>query len=89
MEQKKQPVRTFKNGGLRTSVWKNTTENGKLYYSVTPQKRYTKDDGKTWETTHSYSHREAILIADLLIESSRWIRTNLEVDKFAQSQRTS
>jgi hypothetical protein len=83
MEPNKKPVRTVKSGGLRVSVWKNIAENGKVYYTVSPQKRYTKDDGQTWENTNSYNNREAILLADLLREASWWIRTNLEIDAVA------
>ena len=80
MKQNK-PVRTIRNGGLSVSIWKNTTENDKAYYSVTPQKRYSKDDGATWETANSYTQRDAILLANLLTEAANWIRTNLEVEK--------
>jgi len=80
MEQNK-PVRTIRNGGISISIWKNKNENGRVYYSTSPQKRYTKDDGATWESTNSYSQRESVLLANLLIESANWIRTNLEVEK--------
>jgi len=72
MEQNK-PVNTFRDGGLTVTVWKNTTEGGKTYYSSSPQKRYTKDDGKTWESTNSYSPRENVLLANLLIQANHWI----------------
>jgi len=83
MEQnQKQPVRTIRSGGLQISIWRNlTAESGKIYYSVTPQKRYTKDDGQTWESTNSYSPREAVLLANLLTEAAFFIRTKTEIDK--------
>ena len=81
MEQKK-PVRTIRTGGISVSIWRNEgVEGKKSYYSVTPQKRYTKDDGQTWESTNSYSQRDAVLLANLLIEAANWIRTHLEIDK--------
>ena len=81
MMEQKQPVRTIRSGGLQISIWRNSAESGKIYYSVTPQKRYTKDDGQTWESTNSYSPREAVLLANLLTEAAFFIRTKTEIDK--------
>ena len=87
MEQnQKQPVRTIRSGGLQISIWRNLAENGKIYYSVTPQKRYTKDDGQTWESTNSYSPREAVLLANLLTEAAFFIRTKTEIDKLGSRE---
>ncbi len=80
MEQKK-PVRTFRDGGLAVSIWKNANEAGKIYYSLSPQKRYTKDEGATWESTNSYNRREGILLSSLMRQASEWISMNLEVEK--------
>ena len=85
MEQNK-PVRNFREGGLTVSVWKNATEGGKIYYSLSPQKRYTKDDGQTWESTNSYSKRESILLANLFTMASTWITLNLEVSRELEKQ---
>lgn len=80
MEQNK-PVNTFRDGGLNVTVWKNATEAGKIYYSLSPQKRYTKDDGQTWESTNSYNRREALLLSNLFVQASNWISTNLQIEK--------
>lgn len=80
MKQNK-PVRTIRNGGLSVSIWKNVNENERIYYSLTPQKRYTKDDGATWESTNNYNQRDALLLSNLLTEAANWIRTNLEIEK--------
>jgi len=75
------PVRTIRDGVVSVSIWKNEAEGGKNFYSLKPQKRYTKDDGDTWETSNSYSQRDAILLANLLTDAANWIRVNLEVEK--------
>ena len=56
VEQTNKPIEVFRAGAVSASIWTNVQEkDGKKFdvQSVTFQRGYTKDDGKTWENTTS------------------------------------
>lgn len=69
------PVKKFTAWPVEAAVWKNENEgrDGKTFsaYSVTLQRAYTTDKGKTWEHTGSMRQRDvpnAILALQLAYE---------------------
>lgn len=51
------PVKTFRSGGVKASVWKNTTEkNGQSieFYNVSVTRSYKDKDGN-WQETNNYT----------------------------------
>lgn len=54
--EKKQPVKVVRSGKVVFSVWKNTNQDGKVFYSTTIKKNYKKDD--EWKTTQSFNKND-------------------------------
>jgi len=54
--EKKQPVKVVRSGKVVFSVWKNTNQDGKVFYSTTIKKNYKKND--EWKTTQSFSRND-------------------------------
>ncbi|MFH0970653.1 MAG: hypothetical protein V1776_04315 [Candidatus Diapherotrites archaeon] len=48
-----QPIQKFVAGAIVASVWKNTSDKGAEFLSVSLQKRY-KDDKGEWQSSSSY-----------------------------------
>jgi len=58
MAENKKPVNTYRAGNISMAVWENVSKDGNPYFSYTIQKSFTRDEGKTWETTNSLSRED-------------------------------
>ena len=54
---KKLPEKSFRAGPVKVSVWRNKTEEGRSFYSVSLEKQY-KDDENEWHVTHSLNKND-------------------------------
>lgn len=73
---KQKPERVFRRGALSVSVWKRErqTDTGvETYYNATPQRAFTRDDGKTWEYSDSFGTDDLPTVAALLQAAFYWI----------------
>jgi hypothetical protein len=68
------PVHTVRAGALSVSIWAREHE-GKTFYSATPQRAYTKDDGANWEYSASFGRDDLATVATLLNMALAWIVT--------------
>ena len=71
-ENKIKPAKQFRCGAVSVSIFKRE-HNGETYYNATPSRAYTKDEGKTWNYSDSFSRDELPVVASLLHQSFSWI----------------
>jgi hypothetical protein len=70
--EEKLPQRRFRIGNVTASVWKNTSDRGVDFYSVTLQKSY-KDDKGEWQNTESLNHSDIVCAMRVLEYAERYI----------------
>jgi len=71
-EPSKKPVKQFRAGAVGVSIFRRE-HNGELYYNATPSRAYTRDDGRSWEYSDSFSRDELPIVAKLLEMAFSWI----------------
>ena len=64
-ETKQKPAKQFRCGAVAVAVWRRDV-NGKVFYSATPSRGYTVDDGQTWVYTDNFGREELPVLAALL-----------------------
>ncbi len=62
-ETAKPPFAKLRQGLLYANIWKRTNS-GRVYYSVTFERRYTDKTG-VWHSTRNFSASDLLLLADL------------------------
>jgi hypothetical protein len=80
------PAHKIRDGVLQAVIWRNTSTEGKTYYSVTPQRSY-RDGDDTWRETDSLNSDDLLPMAELLREAYAWIKMQKQAD--AKSRRES
>ena len=73
------PAHTLRDGFLSVVIWRNTSTEGKTYYSATPQQSYKNGDD-TWRETDSLNADDLQAMAELLREAYVWIRNQKRAD---------
>lgn len=73
------PVIKFRDGCLQVCVWRNTSTEGKTFYSATPQRSYRNGDD-TWRETDSLNADDLLPMAELLREAYAWIKLQKRAD---------
>ena len=66
------PVTSFRSGALQVAIWR-TAKNGNTYYSASPTRSYTTDDGKTWHYAADFGQQDLPVVAALIIRAWEWI----------------
>jgi hypothetical protein len=74
-----EPVARLKDRSLALAIWKNTTEQGKVFYSVSKIKRTYKDNGN-YKETDSLSGPQLLQAARLLEMAYTQIRQLEQAD---------
>ena len=80
-----QPAHRITDGTLKVVIWRNTSTEGKTYYSVNPQRSYRNGDD-TWKETDSLNSDDLLAMAELLREAYRWIRDQKKADNAGRKQ---
>ncbi len=66
------PAHKIRNGVLQVTIWRNTTDNGKVWYSVNTSRSYKAgDDG--WRQSDSLNTDDLLPMAKLLDQAHTWI----------------
>jgi hypothetical protein len=73
------PVIKFRDGALQVVIWRNTSTDGKSYYSATPQRSYRQGDD-TWRETDNLNGDDLLAMAELLREAYDWIKMQKRAD---------
>ena len=68
---KNKPIETLRDGVIKATIWKNTTDKGDVY-NVELVRSYEKDGN--WHDTNSLSGGEVLKAANLLTEAHNTIR---------------
>ena len=71
MSSKDRPVRDFKLGRIRASIWANQTDGKGDWYSVTISRVYR--DGDAWQEATSFSRDDLPLVAKAAELAYAWI----------------
>lgn len=79
------PAIKFRDGTLQVCVWRNTSTEGKTYYSARAQRSYRKGDD-AWAETDSLNADDILAMAELLREAYRWIREQKKADAKGRTQ---
>lgn len=58
------PIETLNLSPLSAAIWKNTTKEGKSWFSVTFSRNY-RDEGGNWKSSDSFSGSDLLLLAKL------------------------
>ena len=77
-EQKNKPVREFRDGAIKTAIWKREHE-GKVFYSVSVSRGYQKErDGVSiWEDTNSFDFAHLATLKMQLEMAEAWIKREM------------
>jgi hypothetical protein len=80
-----QPAIKFRDGCLQAVVWRNISTEGRVYYSVTPQRSF-KDGDDTWRETDSLNESDLLPMAELLRDAYAWIKAQKRADAKARKE---
>lgn len=73
------PAIKFRDGCLQVVVWRNTSTEGKTYYTANPTRSYRQGD-ETWKETDSLGQDDLLAMGELLREAYAWIKTQKRAD---------
>lgn len=79
------PAIKFRDGTLQVTVWRNTSTEGKTYYTVNPTRSYKQGDDE-WRETPQLGQDDLLPMAELLREAYRWIREQKKADAKGRTQ---
>ena len=83
------PVDRIMLGNVQLAIWKNTSQKGNVFYSVTPQTGY-RDTNDEWQPSNSYNRDDLLVLAQASEMAFRRIHElqaeDREIAKQAQQQ---
>lgn len=82
------PAIKFRDGALQVTIWRNTSTEGKTYYTANPTRSYRQGDD-TWRETDSLNEDDLLAMGELLREAKAWIRMQKRSDAKAAKERDS
>jgi hypothetical protein len=74
-----QPAHRIQDGTLKVVIWRNTSTEGKTYYTVNPVRSYKAGDD-TWKDSKDLNADDLLPMAELLREAYAWIKTQKRAD---------
>jgi len=80
------PAHKIQDGCLKVCIWRNTSTEGKTYYSFNPTRIYKSGDD-TWKESDSLSTDDLLAMAELLREAYAWIKMQKRADAKAAKER--
>lgn len=79
------PAHKLRDGCLSIVIWRNTSTDGKTYYTANPQRSYRNGDD-TWKESDSLNTDDLLAMAELLREAYRWIKMQKQADAAGRKQ---
>ena len=79
------PFHTFRDGTIKATIWRNSTDDGKAFYSVEIVRGY-KDQNDQWQDSTSFTGNELLRVAELARDAYRFIRDQRAVDAKSTSE---
>ena len=84
---KNPPIQTHRDGAISAKVWRNYSNEGEPFYSVTFQRTYTDPKTKEPRETNSFLGTDVLKVQQLAAEAYRTIGHERQLDKdYAKSQ---
>src|SRR4051795_13193118 len=80
-----QPAHKIQDGTLKVTIWRNTSTEGKTYYTANPQRSYKAGDD-TWKPADSLNADDLLAMAELLREAYAWIKMQKRADAAGRKQ---
>ena len=74
-----QPAHKIRDGVLQVVIWRNTSTEGKTYYTVNPTRSYKAGDD-TWKDSKDLNADDLLAMAELLREAYAWIKMQKRAD---------
>lgn len=71
------PAHTIRIGYIAATIWKNTTNEDKAFYTVTFTRSFRDGQGE-WADTTSFNHNDLPVLTLLSQEAERFIRSNTQ-----------
>jgi len=65
------PAHEIRLGRVRTTLWKNRSEDGKTWFNVTVSRSY--NDGGVWKDTNSFRRDDLPVVAKAMDMAYAWI----------------
>lgn len=84
---KNRPVKEFRRGNVRASIWRNIVDNGNgsgPVYNATVECRYRVKDTGEWRSTQSYRPLDLVHLEKVAGLSDAWIASQQERDRAEQ-----
>lgn len=77
-EVKNKPVKEFRDGAIKTAVWKREHE-GKTFYSVSVSRGYKVEQGgvERWEDTNSFDYAHLPTVTLQIEMAQKWIKQEI------------
>ena len=66
------PAQQLRAGALSVSIWEKQHD-GKTFWSATPSRAFTRDDGKTWEYSDQFGRDDLPVVSRLMDMAFAWI----------------
>jgi hypothetical protein len=79
------PANKFQDGCLKVVVWRNTSTEGRAYYSANHTRGYKASDD-TWRETDSINADDMLPLAELYREAYAWIKNQKRADAKARKE---
>jgi hypothetical protein len=82
-----QPAHKIRRGVLQVTIWRNTSHNGRAWYSVVPTRGYKQGD-ETWRETDSLNQGDVQPMRKLLELADTWIMHQQQADAKARREQS-
>ncbi|WP_435008035.1 hypothetical protein P12x_005302 [Tundrisphaera lichenicola] len=80
------PAHKLRDGCLQVCIWRNTSTEGKTYYTFNPTRSYKAGDD-TWKEVDSLNQDDLLAMAELLREAYAWVKMQKRADAKAAKER--
>jgi len=80
------PAHKIQDGVLKVTIWRNTSTEGKIYYTFNPTRSYKAGDD-TWKESDSLNADDLLAMAELLREAYAWFKMQKRADAKAAKER--
>jgi hypothetical protein len=85
MSDTNKPAATIKRSPVNAAIWRNQTQKGEVFYSVTFERSY-KDDAGNWKSSDSFNAGDLLLLAKVADEAHTKIYELRASDRQAQHE---
>lgn len=69
---KSPPVHEIRYRNLAVAIWKNSADNGDVFYSITTKRGY-QDENKQWHDSYSFPFSDLPTLAKAITDAHSWI----------------